>query len=194
MIFKHIKKVLILAICATLLTTARIDAQNETSGSAPQFSEFKIIAERSIFDPSRTATRKSSSNREARRVQPPDRLTLSGVLIDDNQAIAFFEGSKSEFNKQLKTGANIAGYIITSIHTDIVVLEKDDRQIKLPVGSSLTKRETADWEISSTTSFEGYAASKDNSQKETGDGAMQDDSSNDLLKKMMERRRQEMGQ
>jgi hypothetical protein len=204
MMSKRMNMVIILIVCTVTLATVLNYAADEAPASAPEFKDFKIILDRNVFDPSRS--QRSSREERGRRVQPPDRLALMGVLIDNGKAVAFFEGSQREYNTELQRGETIDGYTITNIRTDRLIMQKGNQRIDLPVGSSLTKRSGEDWALSSREASEEssprYGSSDKDSvtsgsiasgaQERSTASSVNEGSSNDIMKKLMERRRQEV--
>jgi len=164
--------------------------------SSPEFSSFKIILERNIFDSDRRPFRENSDRSKPRpNPQQTDRFVLLGVLIHNENSLAFFEGSQKEYRKEFRPGESIAGYRITDISTVKVTLEKKGRQIPLLIGQGMSSTDGEDWSISMGTS----PGMKDDSLKnvppvnpEKNKG--KDANADDLLKKMMERREKESSQ
>jgi hypothetical protein len=204
MMCKRMNIVIVVIVCTVTLATVLNYAADEAPAGAPEFKDFKIILDRNVFDPSRS--QRSSREERTRRVQPPDRLVLAGALIDNQRAVAFFEGSKREYNTEIQRGETIDGYVITSIRTDRIIMQKGNHRIDLPVGSSLTKRSGEDWALSSRETYDDSPPRYDSSEKDSvtsgsiASGAQERStasnvnvgSSNDIMKKLMERRRQEV--
>ena len=106
--------------------------------STPSFEAFSIVVNRNIFD----AERRGQVTRPVER--PPDeRIVLIGSLISHastaTEIIAFFEGSKQEYEKTAKPGDTIAEWRITQVRTDGATLEKEGQTMVLPVGSALSR-------------------------------------------------------
>jgi hypothetical protein len=168
----------------------------KAASSSPEFTSFKIILQRNIFDPNRTPFRENSDQSRKSRPNPQqtDRFTLLGVLIHNGDPLAFFEGSQTEFRREFKPGETIAGFRIAGISTEKVLLEKEGRKIPIPVGQGMSSTDGEEWEVGSGT---GTVVKDDsvknvppeNPAKDKG----QDTDTSDLLKKMMERREKETG-
>jgi len=196
------------------------------SSSAPAFEAFKVIAVRNIFDPNRQppppgqdSSYASRIDRSASSVPAPAReyFDLLGILIDRHNKVAFFEGAKSEYNAVVGQGETIAGYQITGISTEQLILEKEGEQIQLPVGSRMEKNDQDEWRLTSITKTQSAVASISTdqaSEKNANQPAAATISTNppsdeeaegppaasqstggandDILKQMIERRRREL--
>jgi len=182
------RNVLILSFLMFLFTSYSFSKENISS-----FEDYKIIIERNIFDGNRNAPVKKLPVSKPTPVIPPppvlEHITLVGAMIQTNnktsltQEIAFFSGSKPEYSVALKKGMKIAGFEIINITTSNIILDKKGYQINLPVGKSVTGNKEVEWKpTDSSVSVVG-------STKETP--KVSEDNS-ELLKKLIERRRQQL--
>src|SRR5213079_1577570 len=94
--------------------------QPSNAPTRPEYSAFKVIAERNIFSPNRRA--RSSGVRGARPVTKLESLTLVGTMSYEKGRFAFFEGTKSDYRKVLKPADVIAGFTVADIAPDAVKL------------------------------------------------------------------------
>jgi hypothetical protein len=178
-------------------------AQEARSSTGPTFESFRIVVDRNIFDPNRRPSQPGQLF-APEKSPPPDQLALVGALVNDEGAVAFFEGSKAEYSVDVKLGETIAGLRVAEIRTDWLTLENEDRQIELPVGSGLSKIGEGEWELSSVDLTSNMLDLTSSSSAEDGTDASSTQtpfnaesasgSSSDLLEKLRERRRQELGQ
>ena len=103
------------------------------------FDKYKIILERNIFD----STRGINNNIFIEPLMPtpipePDYINVTGTIIQKNKAIAFFEGSKENFNKAISTGNFIANAKLIKINNTQVTLKFDNKQyIVIPIGNRI---------------------------------------------------------
>ena len=167
---------------------------NGNSSSPPDFSEFRIILERNIFDPGRTP---GYGNAARSRERPPEteRLYLKGVLIQKGAALAFFEGTKAAYNAIRTTGESIGEFKISHIHTERIIIEGEGRRIEIPVGSGLMKEEGREWELSAALHSSAQSIPEPKNAASTeGNAPGDDEAMSDIMKKMMERRQKETGQ
>jgi hypothetical protein len=167
------------------------------------FDAFRIIVKRSIFDPARRSDepRRSREPKPATpEFEPPpiERLILLGVLINGPEIIAFFDGSESDYRVPVLLGGTIAGQRIAEIRTDSVKLEGGGRTISLPVGLSIRRQGSEPWEVDYAVqpSFSSEIASANTSESgvrgDSEDKRPEDTSSDDIRRRMMERRKKEL--
>lgn len=154
-----------------------------------------VLRERNVFDPNRRAQRRDEpGEREA----PPqtESFVLTGALLHDGTALGFFDGSRPEYRRVLSTGESLAGYSVVEIATSGVTLEKDGSQVQLAVGMSLRRVGEGEW----TLAAERYEAPGSSAAPpgpspvpppDAAVGSAPSDEKNDILRRMMERRRQE---
>ncbi|MBN1903326.1 hypothetical protein JW926_18550 [Candidatus Sumerlaeota bacterium] len=172
-----------------LMSFAGLSAFGETQEKG-RFEEFRIIWERNIFDPSRREPQREVRTPRKEETKPEEHIRLLGALLNGKDANVFFEGSSSSYNGEWKRGDVIAGFRISQVQTNGVVLEKKDQKIDLPVGSVIIRTEGDAWRIGD--SSESFATIP---EKEKSSNAISKDAgTNDILKRLMERRRQETGQ
>lgn len=179
--------------------TSRGAEETPAPPAEPPFDSFKIITERNIFDPNR---RKPSERTQPRveRPAPPkiDRLELVGTLISKTNALAFFVGTESSYQGAFKKDAAIADHKILAIQPESVRLEMEGGSVEFKVGQQMTRREGEAWQMAAEN--EKIERSVSVAQrgsvmaKEETKPAASGDSTNDILKRLMERRKQELQQ
>ena len=202
-----------ISILAAQSATTSFSAETETARSDKpavtknEFESFQIVLERNIFNPNR---QKRVERRPVVQEAPPpqiDRFTLLGSMIDEASAYAFFVGSSSQFNSVLHVGDAIAQYKIVGIQSDGVTLECDGQQLSLQVGKGMQREDEGEWKVSTDSSYargsnrsrsrssrepeRSLASKSKETQSASADSSDSSDTS-DLLKKMMEKRRQEL--
>ena len=194
------------ALLAALSLTNRVAeaAPRTNSVGRPDYASFKILVDRNIFDPTRSArTGLSSRTRPARRVRT-EAFGLVGTISYDKGTIAFFDGSGSEYKKALKVGDSIAGHIVAEIAPDSVKLEVGGRAIELHLGAQMRKPDQGEWSISGNgESFSSLNSTNlDDKGEGVEDGTEPESSAtaapassgvqNDILKRLMQKREQEL--
>lgn len=107
-----------------------------------EYSAFKAIAERNIFNASRSP-RSNRSRGEGRRPNSPaaESITLVGTLSSEKGSYAFFDGSKAEFKQVLQPGKTIAEHTVAAITNDGIQLQIRTNTIALKVGEQLRHQE-----------------------------------------------------
>ncbi len=171
------------------------------------FDSFKLIHTRNVFDPDRRPVRPAGpSTTSAGR---SDYLALTGTLLDATKSYAFFSGSRMEFNKVLSVGDKIANAKVTQITPVNIVVERDGRSTTVAVGQTVPldaksvpgAAPVPDVTATSTndTAAPGNAAPANAAPANAAPGAPAapggkppTGSKEDLIRKMMERRQQDL--
>ena len=159
------------------------------------YSAFKIIVDRNIFDPNRLPHRPGE-----RPVRPTprtvDSLTLVGTMSYERGAFAFFDGSSSEYKKALKLNDLIAGYKVTNIAPNGVALAAGTNELELHVGMQLRREEDGPWLLTSQSesaapTLAPISTNAVPATATTDSNAASGGADSDIIKKLMQRRQQE---
>ena len=173
----------------------------DDSVPANDFKSFSLILDRNIFDPDRRGPR------EQRRERPPEppreeSFTLLGTMFYSDKQLAFFDGSDSNWAGAVKLGESVAGHKITKIDFDKIEVDWNGEIIILEVGFARTKRGEEPWSTKGRNEWSGNSrrsSRRSSSGSETSGSSGEsapalDGAAGDILKQMMERRRQSQGQ
>jgi type II secretory pathway component PulC len=110
------------------------------------YDTYRMVRTRNIFDPDRramaavSASASASASQNAASSAPvtqSDYVALNGILITSDKALAFFSGSRAEYNKVLPVQDAIAGAKLVRIMPDSIVVERDGKQITVAVGQTV---------------------------------------------------------
>jgi hypothetical protein len=128
-------------------------AQPTNSQGRPDFSAFKLITDRNIFDPHRSPRIGPRSTRDqSRRSARTEYVALVGIMTYDGQGpIAFFDGTSSQYQKVLKPAESIAGYKVTRIEPTYVKLAVGSNEFQLPLGMQLRRDSEGKWQLAEAT-------------------------------------------
>jgi hypothetical protein len=138
-------------------------AAQETNRANPRdFSAFKLITDRNIFDPNRRPSRANNPRQERAAV---DSFSLSGTLSYSNVLLAIFDGTKPDYHKALKTGDPIAGYAVTGIARDAVKLLSGTNQVELKVGMQMRRSEDGKWSVAEGSGAYGSSYASDSRRR-----------------------------
>jgi len=169
------------------------DQRSQTNAAAeamfrpvkPEFSAFKLVTDRNIFDPNRAPHRPSGS-------QPPPKIAnsfaLVGVMSYEKGTFAFFDGNSSEYQKAVKVNDTVAGYKVTRIEPNSVSLLAGTNHVELRVGMQLRREEGGAWIPSSQSEI--YAANSTPSASAHADSSS-NGADNDILERLRKKREQE---
>jgi hypothetical protein len=203
--------VLLAGVCALACLNADAIAQSrnnrnrrtqadQQSSSAPTlpavpgqgFDAFRMARTRNIFDPDRRPIVQASSQPSRQQSPPPTRsdyVALTGTMVTEERALAFFSGSRSEYNKVLAADANIAGAKIAKITATGIEVERAGKKVTVTVGQTVPLDDSAPTAPPAATSPAGTSSTTDTAP--SAPSAVPADAS-DLLKQMMERRQKEL--
>jgi hypothetical protein len=121
-------------------------------GGKLDFSSFKILSERNIFNPdryNRSSSRPPSPPPEAPRPSSPsEAFSLVGTLASERGFTAFFDGTSSSFRKALKPDDTIGGLRVRSIGKTQVVLASANAELVVKVGNQLRRYDQGEWQVS----------------------------------------------
>lgn len=182
-------------------TNATVTAPQPTTTSAegPGFEDFKIITQRNIFDPNRSAPGAPRRTVETPRPKRIEFLNLVGAMSYEKGQFAFFDGSNSEHRKSVKPGDSIAGYKIAEVSQNQVTLQRGDTKVQLPVGGQLKREDEGEWRVNENPEPFGASQSSSNSPASPEPGQSSSSSTNSInssdqvnpiLKRLLEQRRQ----
>jgi hypothetical protein len=156
------------------------------------YSAFKVIVDRNIFDPTRyphipgapVVTSKPKSF---------DSLKLVGIISYEKGTFAFFDGTSSEYTKVLKLTDSIAGYKVTNIAPNAVKLVSGTNEVELSVGAQLRREENGPWLLASQpTSYAATPGSISTSgASAAGADAASSGADSDIIKRLMQKREKE---
>jgi len=165
-----------------------------------RFSSF--VTDRNIFDPGRYA-RNSSTPRLifTQRVRYAPSFTLVGTMSYEKGMFAFFDGNQPELRKVLYQSESngIAGYTVAEITPAGVTLQTTDKKqtVQLKIGDMM-RQDGSSWQLAGQGgSFAGTSAGvspapADNSSPDTISAPASSGAPNDILKKLMQQREQEL--
>ena len=191
--------------------------------SYPSLVSFKLIQERNIFDPDRRRPREMRRETPVAPPRE-ESFTLLGTMSYGERILAFFEGTQRDWSGAVELGNEVAGHTLKEVGFDNVLLELKGEFLALQVGAGRSKRGDADWETQDRDSWKGSSggsrsgrssrssssstfrparpedsadaasASADGGSENAADESVIDGSASDILKQMMERRRQQVGE
>src|SRR5579862_5953136 len=182
------------AIAAFALMGCTVTFAQQTNAPArPDYSYFKLIGDRNIFDPNRYPRQSRGQRRESRGPQA-DAFSLVGTMSYAKGTYAFFDGTSSEYRKALQLDDAIAGYKVTEITPNTVKLQAADKRIEMKVGTQMRKETEGGWQLVGQAELPASSV-QDSAGGETSSDATRSSSGgevNDVLKKLMQQREQEL--
>jgi hypothetical protein len=180
-----------------LLAAASCPAQPSNAPPGVNYSAFKLITERNIFNPRRRAQNVRAVEQPAATV---DSFTLVGTMSYEKGPFAFFEGSDAGLRKVAKVSDAIAGYKVTDIAYNSVKLVAETNEVQLAVGMQMRREDNGPWQVvnareyapagagKGTNSTASVTASGDDPPSSASAPAGADDP---VMRRLMQRREQE---
>lgn len=177
----------------------------EDARDVPDFSAFQIVVDRNIFSPARQAPVPEAERQAAAAEAPPPEfrgrtLRLMGTVVRNDLRVALFEGGGAP-SDGVKPGETVAGYTVAGVRTHGVTLDGAGETVELTVGAGLKEQEDGRWSVvdavaAATRSPEPSPSEEDKGAEATSETSNETDAggSNDLLERLRERRRRELGQ
>jgi len=187
-------------MAGTLLVTAlgsiavlwpTVGGGKEWADREDAWARYEIILTRNIFSRQRVSPRQREFEEQERPPQvmpnPESYFRLKGIVQEDGVFIAFIEDTRSSSVLRLRQGQSVARGIVKSLTLDSIEYEFADKTVLVELGRDLegglgavTSTELLEWDPSEA------GPSDTSTEPATGEEA-------DLLKKLMERRQQELG-
>jgi hypothetical protein len=123
-------------------------AQPTNRPGRPDYSAFKLINDRNIFDPRRSGPPSARIRTGRPRSTVVESLTLVGIMnYDQKGPLAFFDGTRSQYQAVLKPADTIAGYKLTDIEPSFVKLAVGTNEFRLPIGMQLRRDDQGKWQL-----------------------------------------------
>ena len=142
-----------LAILAVVAGAFTGFTQGNDRANSDDFSTFRVISERNIFDP----------NRRPRVASGPaptvvDSFSLAGTMDYAKGKFAVFDGTSPDYHKVLESGGRIAGYTVMEIGRDSVKLSAGTNTLELRVGTQMRRDDNGHWSAGEPADSASYAA------------------------------------
>jgi len=176
--------------------------------------DFDILHMRNIFDPNRKPYRSPRKRQDPKPEPQIDAFTVIGLMAYAGRQIAVLSGSSSEYSGAFKLNDQVDNLKLISLTDKAVSFAEGEATFSVDIGTSLRRADGGAWKesserVSSTSrsgssrsqySSRGTTRSDENtdsakeSEDKAGEAGDSEDSAAELLRKMMERRRQEVGE
>ncbi len=155
------------------------------------YDSYRMVRTRNIFDPDRRAMVAASTFVSQSVTSAPvthsDYVALNGILITAGKSLAFFSGSRPEYNKVLLVQDAIAGAKLVKITPESIVVERDGRQTTVAVGQTVPLDSSAPAAAPVTAPESSSPTSLQTSSPAAPAGDM-----SEQARRMMERRQKEL--
>ncbi len=175
--------------------SAQTPANAKPTPTGLSYDNYRMVRTRNVFDPDRRAMTPTQTTAAptAAPVKPSDYVALTGTLLNAGKTLAFFSGSRAEFNQVLGVDGKIADATITSITPGGVEVTRGGQKIAVAVGQTVPlDNSTAPGAPPASASASAPATASGTTTATTstppgGTNAKQEE----IMKRMMEKRKQE---
>ncbi len=164
-----------------------------TAERQDSWAKYEVILERNMFSRQRGFAQRRDNERDRNVVvpNPESYLLLKGIVQEDGRFIAFIEDTRSSSVLKVRQGDQVARGVIKSLTLDAIEYEFGEQATTVQIGQDLegglgavTMNELM--EFSENPAGASGAQQTAPSEAPTGEEA-------DILKQLMERRKQELG-
>jgi len=157
------------------------------------FEAYHILTMRNIFDPDRSPMNASAPVSRPRYEAPraADYIALTGIMVADDRALAFFSGSRSEYDKVVPVNGAIADAKLTKITPVSVDVTRAGKKITVAVGQTLPLDGSAPGIAPTAAGMPAAAPAAGGAPDDTSTPPLPGNL-NDVMRRMMERRQQEL--
>jgi len=169
----------------------------DTTAPEPQdaWTQYQIILQRNIFSRQRGPIRQAQFGERPTAIvtaNPESYFLLKGIVQEGGKFIAFLEDNRSNTVLRLREGDSAARGTVGNFTLDSIEYQLDDRTISIPLGRDLEGGQGAVTinrmlELSATAAATGSQKSTSAEQVPSADDA-------EMLKKLMEQRKQQLAQ
>jgi hypothetical protein len=157
-----------------LLLVLALASRAAPASTKRDFSGFQDIVVSNIFNAKRSPSYVPGDQPDTRRDPLVDVLALTGTLIDEQGARAFFYGNRSEYQKVVKPEQKIAEFKVSAVDYGSVTLKSETNETKVPVGMQLSRKEGGTWHLGPRTDIgdsgsPAFASTSRNEERDRGD-------------------------
>ena len=192
---KIISNYKILVLMLLLLADVGFVLSAEQGDDAQFWDNYRVLVEQNIFSRQRgrSLDRDDSKPREAPAPAPESYFVLKGIVRQNEEYVAFLENTRAGETIKARMGDSIARGRLKSLTLDNIEFELDANTIKIEIGDNLqgkvptpsvTYNELVEWSQSSSESSENEASGQEKGQSSEDE---------EILRRLMERRRREIG-
>src|SRR5437588_6858973 len=125
--------------------TARAASTN--TPASLDYSSFKIITDRNIFNAKRSSIYKPPTPGATIPAARIESFALLGTMSYEKGPFAFFDGTSSDYRKVIKADDTIAGFKVVDVQPAYVKLTSGTNQMLLLVGKQLQRENGGPWQI-----------------------------------------------
>ena len=100
------------------------------------YESFRLVHTRNVFDPDRRPVRPANVSGPTAATRT-DYVALTGIALDGEKSLAFFSGSRAEFNMVIPAGSKVAGATVAKINPMDIEVDRKGRHLVIAVGQTV---------------------------------------------------------
>ena len=134
----------VLLFVAALISTASAAPPPSPSPAAANrnaglqtYDSFRLVHTRNVFDPDRRPVRAPGATASSTATTRADYIALTGIAVDGDKSLAFFSGSRPEFNMVVPANSKVAGATVTKVNPMNIEVERNGRKLVVNVGQTV---------------------------------------------------------
>ncbi len=180
-----------------ILTLSLPSLGQQTTPAEPQdtWAQYQVILQRNIFSRQRGPVRQTQLGERPTTVVTPNPeayFLLKGIVLEGDKFIAFLEDTRGGAVLRLREGGSVARGAVRNFSLDSIEYQLEGRATSVPLGCDLEGGQGAVTinrmlELSATSAAAGGQTGTSAQPAPSGDEA-------EILKKLMEQRKQQLGQ
>jgi len=178
------------ATCLLVLAASSWAAPQQ-SAKKTGYDAYSLLRTRNIFDPERQPgmNNTSATPAPAPAQTSADYAALTGTMITAEKTLAFFSGSRPEYNAVLTTNGKIAGARINKITANSVEVERNGKHVTVAVGQTVPLDSSSAPTAAPASSPSTTTANNPSPSSSTSGPSVDREA---VMRRMMEKRQQEL--
>ena len=124
------------AVMAAPPTPSPTPAATNHNAGLQNYDSFRLVHTRNVFDPDRRPVRPPGATTTTAPTRA-DYVALTGIAVDGDKSLAFFSGSRAEFNLVIPANGKVAGATVTKVNPMNIEVERNGRKLVVNVGQTV---------------------------------------------------------
>lgn len=156
---------------------------------------YRVLVERNIFSRNRSRPFEQSVSKPKRPPPVPESyFVLKGIVKQGNEHIAFFENTRTGEAVKVRKGDNIARGSLKNLTLDYIEFGLDANTVKVVIGNTLEGK-TSSAAVTYAELVQWSESSSQTSETATpGQAELRNGQAEEVLRRLMERRKREVGE
>jgi len=130
---KAFRFMIIAAVCAVQTSVSFAQAPAAPKG----IDAYPMSRTRNIFDPDRQPMATATQPAATPAPKASDYIALTGIMVSGSNMLAFFSGSRPDYDKVLPVDSDIAGAKLTGISSTSIEVTRNGKRVVVAVGQTV---------------------------------------------------------